>query len=106
MIFLGKKKKIFPDNTRKIIFQLNFFGKTVFSEHLEKENMDCRAVNTVKITEKQQTVCGIITEINQAILFLLILNLLNTRQVLQGILMMAMMMQTKLVKMNLELLFG
>ena len=26
----------FPDNTRKIIFPCNFFGKTIFSEHLKK----------------------------------------------------------------------
>ena len=32
-------------------------------------------MNTVKITGKQQEVCGIITEVNQVILFLLILNL-------------------------------
>ena len=36
-----------------------------------------------KITEKQREVYGIITETKQVILFLLILNLLNTRQVLQ-----------------------
>ena len=35
-------------------------------------------MNTVKITEKQQVVCGIITEMSQVILFFLILNLLNT----------------------------
>ena len=35
-------------------------------------------MNTVKITKKQQEVDGIITEINQVILFLLILNLLKT----------------------------
>ena len=39
-------------------------------------------LNTVKTTEKQQAVSGIITEMNQVILFLLILNILNTRQVL------------------------
>ena len=39
-------------------------------------------VNTVKIIEKQQVVCRIIIEMNQVIHFLLILNLLNTRQVL------------------------
>ena len=39
-------------------------------------------LNTVKTTGKQQAVCGIATEVNQVILFLLILNLLNTRQVL------------------------
>ena len=31
IIFLGKIKIIFPDNARKIIFQRNFFGKTIFS---------------------------------------------------------------------------
>ena len=39
MIFSGKRKIIFPNNNRKIIFQCNFFGTTIFSEHLEKENM-------------------------------------------------------------------
>ena len=39
-------------------------------------------LNTVKIIEKQQEVCGIIIEINQVIHFLLILNLLNIKQVL------------------------
>ena len=39
-------------------------------------------LNTVEITEKQQTACGTIIEMNQVLLFLLILNLLNTRQVL------------------------
>ena len=63
-----------------------------------------------EITQRQQAVCGIITEMNQAILFLLILNLLNTRQVLQEILTMLVMvkmvmMQTKLAKMKLKLLF-
>ena len=43
---------------------------------------------------KKQEVCGIITEMNQVILFLLILSLLNRRQVLQEILMMVMMMQS------------
>ena len=31
----GEKNTIFPDNTRKIIFQGNFFKKTIFSEHLK-----------------------------------------------------------------------
>ena len=35
-----------------------------------------------KYYKKQQVVCGIITEMNQVILFLLILNLSNTRQAL------------------------
>ena len=43
IIFSGKRN-IFPDNTRKIIFQCDFFGKTSFSKHLEKENMVFRAV--------------------------------------------------------------
>ena len=34
---LGERNIIFPDYTRKIIFQFTFFGKTIFSEHLEKE---------------------------------------------------------------------
>ena len=60
-------------------------------------------LNTVKITEKQQKACGIITEMSQVTLFLLILNLLKARQILQGILTMLVMvklvmMQTKLVK--------
>ena len=39
--------------------------------------------NTEKIIKNQQEVCGIIIEMNQMILFLLTLNLLNIRQVLQ-----------------------
>ena len=30
---------IFPNNTRKIIFRRDFFERTIFSGHLEKENM-------------------------------------------------------------------
>ena len=41
---------IFPDNTRKIIFQRYFFGNTIFPECLEKENMVfCAVKMTVKI---------------------------------------------------------
>ena len=43
--FWGKRNAIFPDDKRKIIFQSNFFGKTIFSEHLEKENIAFRAVD-------------------------------------------------------------
>ena len=43
--------------------------------------------------KKQQVVCGIITEMNQVILFLLILNLSNTRQVLQEILIILVMVK-------------
>ena len=62
-------------------------------------------LNTVKITKKQQVVCGIIIEMNQGIHFLLILNLLNIKQVLQEILIMLVMvkkgmMQIKLLKMK------
>ena len=39
IIFSGKRNIFFPDNTRKIIFQYNFFAKTIFWKHLEKENM-------------------------------------------------------------------
>ena len=55
--------------------------------------------------KKQQVVYGIIIEMNQVILFLLILNLLNTRQALQGRLIILVMMQIKLVKMRLKLSF-
>ena len=44
IIFSGKRSIIFPDNTRKIIFQHNLFGKTFFSGRLEKENMVFRVV--------------------------------------------------------------
>ena len=44
IIFLGKRNIIFPDNTRKIKFQHNFFGKTIFPGRLEKGNMVFRAV--------------------------------------------------------------
>ena len=59
--------------------------------------------------KKQQGVCGIITEINQVIPFLLLLNLLNARQVLQKILMMLVLvslvgLQTK-VNMEVKMLF-
>ena len=30
---------IFPDNTRKTIFQRDFFGNTIYSGRLKKENM-------------------------------------------------------------------
>ena len=39
IIFSGWSSIVFPDNTRKIIFQCNFFGKNIFSEHVEKEIM-------------------------------------------------------------------
>ena len=36
-IFSGKRKIIFPGNTRKIMFQRDFFGNTIFLEHLQRE---------------------------------------------------------------------
>ena len=51
MIFSGKRNITFPGNMRKIIFQRDFFGKTIFSEHLEKENMVSRAVWLVKVAQ-------------------------------------------------------
>ena len=44
IIFSRKRNAIFPDDRRKIIFQCDFFGKTIFSEHLKKENMLFRVV--------------------------------------------------------------
>ena len=49
-------------------------------------------LNTAKVTEKQQVVFGIITETNQAILLLLILNFSNPRQVLHEILRILLLM--------------
>ena len=74
--------------------------KIEMTEDLDVEFQCIIFLNTAKVTEKQQAVCGIITEMNQVILFLLILNLLNKRQVLQEILIilvlvMLVMMQTK-----------
>ena len=65
-------------------------------------------LNIVKIIKKQQVVYGIIIEINQVILFVLIL--LNIKTVLQEVLIILVlvkkvMMQIKLVKMKLKLLF-
>ena len=45
IIFSGRRKIIFPDDARKIIFQRNFFGKSIFSGHAEKENMAFGAVS-------------------------------------------------------------
>ena len=44
IIFSEKRNMIFPDNTRKIIFQCDIFEKTIFSENLEIEKMVFRAV--------------------------------------------------------------
>ena len=59
--------------------------------------------------KKQQLVYGIIIEMNQVILFLLILNFLNIKQILLEKLtisvLVKVMIQIKLVKMKLKLLF-
>ena len=47
IIFSGRRNIIFPNNTRKIIFQRECFGKTIVSGSLEKENMDFHAVVVV-----------------------------------------------------------
>ena len=52
IIFSGKRNIIFPDNIRKIIFQCDFFGKTMFSKHLEKENMVFCAVQSMNKMQK------------------------------------------------------
>ena len=38
--FRGKRNIIFPDNTRKFIFQRNLLGKTIFSGRPEKRKYD------------------------------------------------------------------
>ena len=43
-MFSGKRNITFPNNTKKVIFQRYFFGKTILSGRLEKENMVFRAV--------------------------------------------------------------
>ena len=42
--FQEKRNIILLDNTRKVIFQCDFFWKTIFSEHLHKEDMAFSAV--------------------------------------------------------------
>ena len=51
--------------------------------------------------KKKQEVCGITTEMNQVIFFLLILNLLKTRQVLQETLTMLVMVKLAMMQMML-----
>ena len=47
IIFSGKSNIIFPDSSRKTIFQSNFLVKTIFSGRPEKENMVFRALLAV-----------------------------------------------------------
>ena len=59
---------------------------------------------------RKQAAYGVITEMNQVIRLLLILNLIDTKQALQEVLIILVMgkkgmMQTKLVKVKLKLLF-
>ena len=66
--------------------------------------------NLLEYSKKNQEVYGIIIEMSQVILFLLILNLLNIKEVYREILIMLVMvkngmMHIKLVKMKLKLLF-
>ena len=66
--------------------------------------------NLLEYSKKKQEVYGIIIEMSQVILFLLILNLLNIKEVYREILIMLVMvkkgmMHIKLVKMKLKLLF-
>ena len=54
IIFSGKRNIIFPDNTKKIIFQLDFFGKIIFSGRQAKENM---VFHGVKVPSKKWKIC-------------------------------------------------
>ena len=39
IIFFWKRNIIFSNDTRNIIFQCDFFGKTILSEHLKRESV-------------------------------------------------------------------
>ena len=83
-----------PDNAKRnkpVAFQINapfinYISKINGVQIDNPEDLDVVA----KITEKEQVVCGIIREMKQVILFRLILNPLNTKRVLQEILMFVM----------------
>ena len=80
------------------------------AEHLDVLMPMYNLLEYSKNYRKKQTACGVITEMNQVIIFFLIPNLLNTRQVLQEILIMLVLvkpviMQTKLVNMKLKLFY-
>ena len=53
IIFLEKRNIIFPNNTRNIIIQCNFLGKTIFSGRLEKGNMVFVSLRDIIILEIQ-----------------------------------------------------
>ena len=67
IIFSGKTNAIFPHDKRKIIFQCNFFGKTLFSEHLknisyfhvffwERSSFIFRLKNNIIFSEKRNII--------------------------------------------------
>ena len=112
-----------PDNAKRnksVSFKnnapfINCISKTNGTQIDNAEDLDVvmpmyNLLEYSKNYKKQHVVCGIITGMNQVILFLLILNLLSTRQVLQDILIMLVMMklimmQKKLTKVKLKSLF-
>ena len=88
------------DNAEDLDVVMPMYNLLEYSKNYRKTT---GSLKTVEITEKQQAACGIITEMSQVIFFLLILNLLNTKQVLQEMLTMLVMVklvmiQTKLAK--------
>ena len=110
-IVFGEKKLVFKNNAPFIncISKINVV-KIDNAEDLDAVMPMYNLLEYSKNYKKQQVVYGIIIEMNQVILFLLILNLLNIKQVLQEILIILVMvkkgmMQIKLVKMKLKLLF-
>ena len=86
--YISKINGIQVDNAEKLDVVMPMYNLLEYSKNSKKN-------------KKKQEVCGIITEMNQVILFLLILNLLNIRQVLLGIFMMVII-QTKVVKIKLK----
>ena len=108
---LNNKKLVFKNNAAFIncISKINGV-KIDNAEDLDVAMPTYNLLEYSKKYKKQQEVCGIIIEMNQEVLFLLILNLLNLKQVVREILIMLVlvkkgMMQIKLVKMKLKLLF-
>ena len=69
IIFLGKRNIIFRDDTRKIIFQCNFYGKIIFSEHLEKENNGflCSACEQLRSKKGAHFAWSIQRDVNQGL---------------------------------------
>ena len=64
IIFLGKRNIIFPDNTKKIKFQRDFFGKSIFSGSSEKENVVfCAVLEEIDINEPEteQTISSVLS---------------------------------------------